>query len=245
MEYNIDRNLALKKAYPANPIQKEGCLFCPDCGRTLPLQRKHKFCPECGKKILYEGVALDLPKWDPMTNRPRVCFDHDNCMNNFNKYLVKIYNERTGLNIKPSELKEWDLSRYLGDLGMQIFKEEGFFEKIPPKKNSIKTLKELINSKKYDVYIITACGSTHELEEKYNWFDKFLPEFNKDRIIGCKEKHIIHADVLVDDNLDNLHKCAPYMKCVTFDMPHNRDCDLYPRIKDLTEIIPMLESWFY
>lgn len=235
----IERNIAAK------PIEKNGCIFCPKCERTLPQKRRHNFCPNCGQKLLYDGIAINLPKWNPLNNRPIVSFDCDNVANTFNKYLVKVYNEETGLNVKASELKEWDLSKYLGELGMSLFKEKGFFEKIPPNKSSIKTLKELINSKKYDIYIITACGSTQELEEKFNWFDKFLPEFNKNRIISYREKEIIHADVLVDDNLENLHKCAPYMRCVTFDMPHNRDCDLYPRIKDLTEIIPMLEEWFY
>lgn len=226
------------------PIEKNESFYCPNCGRTLPTRRRHNFCPMCGQKILYEGIET-LNKWDPRYNRPRILFDMDDCINGFMSHLVDVYNERTGANVKAKDIKDWDLSKYLGEYGMSIFREEGFFEDIPEKKSATKTLKKLIESKNYDVYIITACGSNRELEEKYHWFDKYLPEFNKDRIIKCKEKEIIHGDVLIDDNVSNLRKCAPFMRCILFDMPHNQDCNEFPRVKALKEVIPYLQEWFY
>jgi 5'(3')-deoxyribonucleotidase len=160
-------------------------------------------------------------------------------------YLVEAYNERMGTNLKAADIKEWDISQYMGKEGFEIFKEEGFFENVPEKKNSVKALKKLISSDDYDVFIVTACTTNHELEEKFKWFDDNLPEFNKNRIIKCKEKEIIHGDVLIDDNINNLDKCSPFMRCILFDMPHNRDEDRYPRIKSINEAIPLLKEWFY
>ena len=238
-------NEATLKAVPKKVIETDGSLSCPVCGRHLPSQRRHKYCPECGQKLAYETDEAYTKKWDPRYNRPRILFDMDDCINGFTNHLIKVYNERTGANIKLSQIKEWDLGKYIGEYGMSIFREEGFFEGIPEKKSATRTLKKLITSADYDVYVITACGSNQELEEKYRWFDKYLPEFNKDRIIKCKEKEIIHGDVLIDDNLSNLRKCAPYMRCVVFDMPTNRGTDEFPRIKSLEEIVPLLNQWFY
>ena len=242
MERYID---AILKATPKQVITEDCGLACPCCGRHLPAQRRHKYCPECGQKLAYEAAEAYTRKWDPRYNRPRILVDMDDCINGFTNHLIKTYNKRMGTNIKMSDIKQWDLEQYIGQYGMSIFREEGFFEEIPEKKSATKTLKKLIMSADYDVYIITACGSNQELEEKYRWFDKYLPEFNKDRIIKCKEKEIIHGDVLIDDNIANLDKCSPYMRCIIFDMPANRDCNSYPRVKSLEEVIPLLQEWFY
>ena len=243
MEENYD-TLLQKGTAKQIILSNGGLLKCPTCGRNLPSQRRYKYCPECGQKLGYDGDEY-IKKWDIRYNRPRILFDMDDCINSFLNYLLSVYNERTGAHIKPSEIKDWDLEKYVGEYGISIFKEEGFFEGIPEKKNATRTLKKLIMSADYDVYVITACTTNHELEEKYKWFDKYLPEFNKDRIIKCKEKEIIHGDVLIDDKIENLVKCSPYMRCVLFDMPHNRGCNDFPRIKSLSEVIPLLKEWFY
>lgn len=228
---------------PKSPVEKNDCIYCPNCSRNLPTIRRYKFCPDCGQKLLYESGKSS--KWDPRHNRPVILFDLDDTVNNFTGPLVDIFNERTGAEVKVEDIKDWDLSKYLGEYGISIFREEGFFENLPEKNNSLSVLKTLIQSTDYDVYIVTACGTNQELEEKFKWFDKYLPTFNKDRIIKCKEKEIIRGDVLVDDNVSNLRKCAPYMRCILYDMPHNRECEEFLRIHSLEEVLPLLKEWFY
>ena len=242
METNYDT--LLQKGTAKTVACKNERLLCPTCGRALPNRRKYTYCPDCGQYLDY-GSGDGVQKWDVRYNRPRILFDMDDCINTFLTHLLAVYNERTGAHIKPSEIKDWDLTKYLGEYGLSIFKEEGFFEGIPEKKNATRTLKKLILSADYDVYIITACTTNRELEEKYKWFDKYLPEFNKDRIIKCKEKEIIRGDVLIDDKVENLEKCSPYMRCILFDMPHNRECQDFPRVKSLAEVVPLLKEWFY
>ena len=186
-----------------------------------------------------------ISRWDPRFNRPKVLIDMDDCINNFLSYLCKVYNQRTGEHIIPSQIKDWSIEKYMGQEGIDIIKEEGFFYDVPEKRRSVSTLKDLIESTKYDVYIITACGSTRELQEKIDWFDRFLPTFNKDKIIKCQEKEIIRGSVLIDDKYDNLKACEPFMHCIIFDMPHNREHQEYPRIKSLSEAVPIIDNWFY
>ena len=235
----------LKKETAALPRVEGGILYCPECGRTLPSHRRHQYCPRCGQKMKYSGKEEKLARWDPRYNRPRILIDMDDTINNFLGYLCEAYNERYGENLKLSDMTDWDITKFMGQRGIELFKEEGFFEKIPEKKNALKAIKKLIESADYDVYVVTACTTNHELEEKFKWFEENLPEFNKDRIIKCKEKEIIHGDVLIDDNVANLDRCSPFMRCVLFDMPHNREEDRYPRIKSLSEVIPLLKEWFY
>lgn len=185
----------------------------------------------------YEIIKINNQK------RPRILIDMDDCINNFMNYLCRQYKKQTGKEIKPTDVKDWNIDKYMPGV-RSIFTSEGFFESIPEKRHSISTIKLLIESKKFDVFIITACCTNHELDEKYKWFDKMLPGFNKERIIKCQEKEIIRGDVLIDDKIDNLNRCSPYMRCLLFDMPHNQECKEYPRIKRLKEALPYFEKWF-
>lgn len=184
-------------------------------------------------------------KWSSGGNRPRILFDMDDVVTNFLNHLVKIYNDRKGTKVKISDIKGWNLGDALGQDAYDIFKEDGFFLQLKSKKKSTSTLKSLIESEKYDIYIVTACTRPEEFLEKVFWFREVLPSFNTDRIISTKEKYLIRGDVIVDDKVANLDTCAPYMECILYDMPSNRNETRYKRIKNLEELIPILEEMFY
>ena len=186
-----------------------------------------------------------MQKWDKRNKRPIVLLDMDDVINNFLTYLCTMYNETHGTKYKASDITDWDLTKTIGADVADIFTAEGFFEKVPSKRGSITAIKKLIKSQKYDIYIITACQTNRELEEKCHWLENLVPEFKQERIIKCSEKYIIRGDVLVDDRIKNLEDCSPYMRCVLFDAPHNKDCDKFIRIKSLSELLPLLEEWFY
>ncbi len=207
---------------------------CPYCNKEI--NDDYCFCPYCGKSV---------EAWDKRNNRPRVLIDFDNVVNTFTDYLLNVYNERTGCSLQVSDIREYNLEKYIGSYGMSIFKEEGFFEAVPQKNGSVQALKYLIESRDYDVYIVSACGSNQELEEKFRWFDRYLPEFNKNRILRCKEKEMISGDVLIDDCVDNLDRCAPYMKGILMNMPFNENNRAYPRVDSLNDALPILKDMFY
>ena len=207
---------------------------CPYCNQNIAAD--FHFCPYCGKS---------LEAWDKRNNRPRVLIGFDNVVNTFTEYLLDVYNKRTGCRLQLADIREYDLEKYIGAYGMTIFKEEGFFEAVPEKNGSLQALKYLIESKDYDVYIVSACGSNQELEEKFRWFDRYLPQFNKNRILRCKEKELISGDVLIDDCVANLDRCAPYMRGILMNMPFNEDNQNYPRVDSLSEALPLLQKMFY
>lgn len=185
-----------------------------------------------------------MKKWDQRANRPRVLFDMDDVISDFVGYLLKCYNEANHCNIERSAITSWDLSHFNPPM-RDIYIQKGFFLQIPEKNHSLDVIDELIQSGKYDVYIITACNSVNEFHEKIEWLSEKMPHFNMNRIISCKEKEMIRGDVLIDDKIANLDACSPYMHCILMDMPHNRECEIYPRIHNLHEVVALLDELFY
>ena len=183
-------------------------------------------------------------------NRVRVILDSDDVITACLRAVVKEYNERHGTNIRPADCDAWDLTKTfncsLEDL-MEIFRTPGFFENLQPTKGAIGALRELINSERYDLYIVTATSDDDgsEYVEKIKWLKKYAKEFNIKRLISCQDKEIIRADVIVDDKVENLDKCAPFMQCILMDSPTNKDCDKYIRISRLKELPALLDEVFY
>lgn len=182
--------------------------------------------------------------WKQGTNRPRILLDMDDVITDFLGGLIKVYNDRNGTHLKVDDVRSWDLSE-IDPAIVDIYKEAGFFTKLEPKQTAMSTLRKLIDSTRYDVYIITACNDPIEYAEKVAYMKQILPIFNVNRLISCKEKEIIRGDLIVDDCVGNLLRCEPYMQCILMDMPHNQSVDRFKRIKNLSELIPLIERTFY
>jgi 5'(3')-deoxyribonucleotidase len=183
-------------------------------------------------------------------NRVRVILDFDDVIAAFLRAVIKAYNEQNGTNFKPADMSAWDLTKSLNctlDDLYSIFRAPGFFENLEPKRGAVGAIRELINSTRYDLYIVTATSDDDgsELQEKLRWLKKYLPEFNRKRIISCQDKEIIRADVIVDDKVENLQKCSPYMFCILMDSPTNKDCNEFVRISRLKELPSLLDEIFY
>jgi 5'-nucleotidase len=185
--------------------------------------------------------------WDPHNNRPRILFDCDDVITDFLGTLLKEYNKRKGTNLHKTEFRSWNLldAPDVDQDIINIFHEPGFFEKVPPKGHSVDVIQQLIESTRYDVYVVTACSSVEELAEKRYWFQHMIPSFNTNRIIMCNEKSLVRGDLIVDDKVANLDQCAPYMKCILYSMPTNKGDKTYRRIRSLQEVLPILDETFY
>lgn len=190
-------------------------------------------------------------KWPSKNKRPIVALDMDDVITACLRSFIKRYNEKHNTNIKPSQINLWSLQDCLGcglnDV-MAIFREPTFFEDLPAKPSTVSTIRNLIKSEKYDIYIITATSDDDgsEFEQKIKWLKTYIPEFNIKRLIACQDKYIIRADVLVDDKIENLDSVAEFgTKCVIQDSPTNKDCDKYIRIHTLKELPAILDSMFF
>ena len=184
------------------------------------------------------------------SNRPRILIDMDDCITACLRAVVKAYNEENGTNFKTANCDAWDLTSVFGcDINslFKIFRTPGFFENLEPKKGAIGALRELIKSERYDLYILTATSDLtgDEYKEKIAWIKEYLPEFNTKRLIACSDKEIVRGDVIIDDKVENLDKCAPFMQCILMDSPTNRDCDKYIRLDRMKNLPSLLDEIFY
>lgn len=200
------------------------------------------------QELLEEDEEKPEIRWDYRNNRPRILLDMDDVVNDFLGALIKEYNEEHGTSIKKRDIKDWDLTKSevldAAD-AIRLFQEKGFFLSIPPKASSIEAINKMIASTKYDIYIVTACGSVEEYREKQEWLKKYIPQFNLQRLIMCTEKSIIRGDVLVDDKVQNLVECSPYMRTLLYDVSTNHGKRGFKRVRNLNQVLELLEKWFY
>lgn len=185
-------------------------------------------------------------KWNEKFKRPIVCFDFDDVLSDFLGLIIDLYNERMNTSLSCEDVKDWDLGK-AGKINVfnQILNSKDFWDQIREKGNSMSVLQRLINDGRYDIYIITACNHIYEYEKKVNFILRHVPGFNPSRIIPCKDKALIRGDILIDDKLDNCKECSEFMDIILMDMPHNRDCDEFRRVKQLEEVPALLETIFY
>lgn len=191
-----------------------------------------------------------MKKLKSKNNRPIIALDMDDVITDCLRSAINEFNADHGTHFKVNNCAIWDLSKFLGvgvDEVMEIFRKPEFFEGLPAKPHAVNVIKKLIRSTMYDVYIVTATSSEDgsELTQKINWFRRYVPDFNTKRIIACEDKYIIRADLIVDDKIENLRKCKPYMKCILMDSPTNQGCKEFKRIKNLKELPDLLDKMFY
>ena len=178
-------------------------------------------------------------------NRPVVLFDMDDVITDCLGGLIDEWNSQNNTNFKRKDVNKWDIDSCLGAGAHKIFFQKGFFRNLKVKNGSVKVIQELIESTRYDIYIVTACQSVQEIEEKILWLEEHIPGFNLKRFIACREKYMIRGDVIIDDRTENLDDCRRYMDCFLYDMPHNKKTKKFVRIHSLEDVPEILEQLFY
>jgi len=79
--------------------------------------------------------------------------------------------------------------------------KEGFFRKLKPFKEAIDSVKKIVDSNLYEVYILSVPLATNPFsyKEKVEWIMENLPELSH-RIILTQDKGLIKGDILIDDS---------------------------------------------
>lgn len=182
-------------------------------------------------------------KW--IGKRPVIMFDYDDVLFDFLGTVLLEYNRRMGTSLIIEDITDWDLG-LVGDIHifMDIIKDASLWYQMKPKKDAIQVVQRLINDGHYTILICTACTTLKEYLIKVEVIEQVLPGFDTSKILSITDKHLIRGDLIIDDKIENLDKCAVYMNCILMDMPHNRDCNKYTRITNLSELDSLLECMF-
>lgn len=160
----------------------------------------------------------------------RILIDMDGVLADFDKeflqrwrtrYPDKFYiplEERTTFYVKeqyPDELKP---------LATAIMRESGFFREIVPVDGAQEALMEM-DGMGLEVFICTSPVSAYKncVLEKYEWVDRVLGADWVKRIILTKDKTLVKADYIIDDNPEITGvESVPSWEHILYDRPYNR-----------------------
>jgi len=148
-----------------------------------------------------------------------IAVDLDTTLNNMEQKWIKRYNEIYNDNLEM--FTDWDITKFVkpecGDKIFDILGEPNFFFECGIKEYAADVMQYLNDN--YDIYIVTAY-TANACVDKIRWIEKYLPFFDKKKVVFCNHKGLINTDWLIDDGPHNLE--AFKNKKVIFDMPYNQ-----------------------
>ena len=167
-----------------------------------------------------------------------ICIDCDNVLNDLQKAVLKIFNERYNTKYTMNDFKNYNVSECLNKEDtinfVAIFSEAGVYDSVKPlavAQNAIQKLKKA----GHEVYIVTH-SIPSIFDEKVKWIKYHFPTMDDDHIISMRHKWLFKCDVMVEDNLDNLLGGHHYDR-ICFDYPWNRD------VRDEVYDIRRVSTW--
>ncbi len=148
----------------------------------------------------------------------KILFDMDETIVQFLDELLIRHRNLYSSDITTNDITNWNLPLEFKN----IFMAPCFFNELKPFPGAIELIKELSNTNKFEIYIITDAGGELEIiSGKYFWLKKYMPFINlHENVIIAKSKYLIKADILIDDNPCVLEKFPNTV--ITIDRPYNR-----------------------
>ena len=154
--------------------------------------------------------------------RLRIAVDMDEVIaDSFSKHL-RHYNEQTGENLTHEMVTHNGLRPLIPDKHKEIYNRvpfaDDFFADLEVIDGSRAALEKL--SQQHDVFITSAAMDVPtSFDAKYKWLERNFPFIPPARIVFCGDKHIINADLLIDDRSRHFKKFRGIG--ILFTAPHN------------------------
>jgi len=151
----------------------------------------------------------------------RIAIDLDDTQSEFCSHWISIYNAIFEDNLKPSDVLDWEIEKYCNKCSKnelyEILGRNNFFKHTEPVKYARDVIAKL-RSMGHEVFTVTAYHPNACIDK--SWWLKEYMGFTQDDIIFCNKKHLIRADMLLDDGAHN-HANFEGLKIV-YDRPHNQ-----------------------
>lgn len=161
----------------------------------------------------------------------RIILDMDSILANLDVPWVAEINRRFGDSLTVDDVVTWDMHTLSkgGVAVYDILATPGFFRSLKPHAGSIEAARELV-ARGHEVHVVTASEFEAAASEKVGWFHEHLPFLGKRRLWIGHDKHMLHADAIVDDGPHNAKaykEAHPNAKVLTISYPYNKDCPHY------------------
>ena len=178
-----------------------------------------------------------------------VAIDMDGVLADFHKSAIQIIEREYNIKVKPEqERTTWEMEYWFNasyEKMRNIFNElmcerKGFWRLLPVIEGAYLEFERIYET--YETYIITApiWRSKYCMNEKVEWINFNFPFVNINKhLIMSKQKHVINADVLIEDkllNVINFTEVSLQRKGLLLDYPFNRS-------EQTNDRITRLKSW--
>lgn len=141
-------------------------------------------------------------------SRKSIAIDMDEVLADTLKKILQTSNDLFDLSLTEDDVKGssiWEIltEDQLKKLGKAI-NEPGYFRDLEVIDSAVEVVKEL--SESFDIYIATAAmGVPNSFIDKYDWLQEHFPFLDPQYFIFCGDKKVVHADYLIDDNVNQLN----------------------------------------
>lgn len=159
----------------------------------------------------------------------KIILDCDDVLINFMPTIVDKYNELYGTNFTVEEdVTSWNIDeeKFTHNIWSVFDKDPELISKMPLKDNKIPKILRKLKKKGCSFVVVTATKRMDELQQKKEVLTKHGVYEQVEDIIATRCKHIVSAEVIVDDNvayLDEYRKHHPFCFTILMTARHNRD----------------------
>ncbi len=163
--------------------------------------------------------------------RKRVLVDLDSTVADILTPWVAINNEEYGDDLTVDKITTWDMHEHAKKARhktYEVLTRPGFFRNLPIYDGAAAAL-EKINAD-HDLYIVTAAEYGPSASEKLEWVKEHLPFVGKKHVVITHAKHLIKADVFVDDAPHNAlayRDAHPSAEIYGLWFPYNQMCPAF------------------
>jgi 5'(3')-deoxyribonucleotidase/uncharacterized protein with PQ loop repeat len=175
--------------------------------------------------------------------RLRIAIDMDEVIADAFSEHLRRYNQLTGANLTKETVARNGLCESIPSEHRGIFDsiadEVGFFADLRVIEGSQNAL--AILSQHHDIFIASAAMEVPtSFDAKFKWLEKHFPFIPPSRIVFCGDKHIINADVLIDDRSRHFKKFPG--TGILFTAPHNANEAAPLRANNWDEVVQILSD---
>ena len=157
-----------------------------------------------------------------------LCVDIDDTLCNLQETVIRIFNKRYNTNYTLEGFHDFNIMNVLpveeATKFKSIYGEHGVYDLVKPFVCSQDGLRKLMNDG-HQIYLASnIIPETHS--EKVAFVQRYYPFIDPSRIIAIKDKWLLRADIMIEDNLDNL-LAKPYYHRILMNRPWNQNVSDY------------------
>lgn len=152
--------------------------------------------------------------------------DVDGVLNNLMDVVLAEYNKKYQTHYTTKDIVTYNLDEcFEPDVSKrmkELFASPEVWNKVKPISSAHNALQKLINDG-HKIYLATD-HNPNTYGDKVAWIKRFFPFIDTSKIICIKDKWIIRADIMIEDNLQTLLAKSHYSR-ILIDHPWNRQSE--------------------